>query len=159
MAMEKGYKMSQARFDELSQELNYLKTTRSDEVAEQIKVARGFGDLSENSEYDEAKNEQAEIETKIAQLEETIKNATVLDDTQLKTDKVSVGNKVRIYNVLDDAEQEFSIVGSTEADPFANKISDDSPLGKALIGSREGDTITVEAPVGILKYTIIEIAK
>ncbi len=92
-------------------------------------------------------------------MEEKIKNATVLDDTQLKTDKVSVGNKVRIYNVLDDAEQEFSIVGSTEADPFANKISDDSPLGKALIGSREGDTITVEAPVGILKYTIIEIAK
>lgn len=157
--MKKEFKMSQARYDELQKELNYLKTTRSDEVAEQIKVARGFGDLSENSEYDEAKNEQAEIETKIAQLEETIKNATVLDDTQLKTDKVSVGNKVRIYNVLDDAEQEFSIVGSTEADPFANKISDDSPLGKALIGSREGDTITVEAPVGILKYTIIEIAK
>ena len=140
-------------------ELDELKNVKRKEVSEKIKVALSFGDLSENSEYDEAKNEQAEIETKIAQLEETIKNATVLDDTQLKTDKVSVGNKVRIYNVLDDAEQEFSIVGSTEADPFANKISDDSPLGKALIGSREGDTITVEAPVGILKYTIIEIAK
>ena len=151
--------MSQERYDALVEELNYLETVREKEVSELIKEARSFGDLSENSEYDEAKNEQAEIETKIAQLEETIKNATVLDDTQLKTDKVSVGNKVRIYNVLDDAEQEFSIVGSTEADPFANKISDDSPLGKALIGSREGDTITVEAPVGILKYTIIEIAK
>lgn len=157
--MAKEFKISALRLKELEQELFYLKTTREKEVAEQIKEARSFGDLSENSEYDEAKNEQAEIETKIAQLEETIKNATVLDDTQLKTDKVSVGNKVRIYNVLDDAEQEFSIVGSTEADPFANKISDDSPLGKALIGSREGDTITVEAPVGILKYTIIEIAK
>ena len=157
--MAKEFKISTLRLKELEQELQYLKTTREKEVAEQIKEARSFGDLSENSEYDEAKNEQAEIETKIAQLEETIKNATVLDDTQLKTDKVSVGNKVRIYNVLDDAEQEFSIVGSTEADPFANKISDDSPLGKALIGSREGDTITVEAPVGILKYTIIEIAK
>ena len=157
--MAKEFKISTLRLKELEQELFYLKTTREKEVAEQIKEARSFGDLSENSEYDEAKNEQAEIETKIAQLEETIKNATVLDDTQLKTDKVSVGNKVRIYNVLDDAEQEFSIVGSTEADPFANKISDDSPLGKALIGSREGDTITVEAPVGILKYTIIEIAK
>lgn len=83
----------------------------------------------------------------------------MLDDTQLKADKVSVGHKVKIYDVLADVEQEFSIVGSTEADPFENKISDDSPLGKALIGSREGDTITVEAPVGILKYTIISITK
>ena len=157
--MAKVYKLTAERLKELQDEMVWMKTVREKEVAELIKEARSFGDLSENSEYDEAKNEQAEIETKIAQLEETIKNATVLDDTQLKTDKVSVGNKVRIYNVLDDAEQEFSIVGSTEADPFANKISDDSPLGKALIGSREGDTITVEAPVGILKYTIIEIAK
>ena len=159
MAEEKKTLYTEEGFKVLSDELDYLKNTKIQEVKEALKEARAFGDLSENSEYDEAKNEQAEIETKIAQLEETIKNATVLDDTQLKTDKVSVGNKVRIYNVLDDAEQEFSIVGSTEADPFANKISDDSPLGKALIGSREGDTITVEAPVGILKYTIIEIAK
>lgn len=157
--MAKVIKITDDGLKKLEDELEYLKTEGRADIAEKIKVARGYGDLSENSEYDEAKNEQAEIETKIAQLEETIKNATVLDDTQLKTDKVSVGNKVRIYNVLDDAEQEFSIVGSTEADPFANKISDDSPLGKALIGSREGDTITVEAPVGILKYTIIEIAK
>ena len=143
----------------LQNELEHLKTVKRAEVAQAIKIARSFGDLSENSEYDEAKNEQAEIETKIAQLEETIKNATVLDDTQLKADKVSVGHKVKIYDVLADVEQEFSIVGSTEADPFENKISDDSPLGKALIGSREGDTITVEAPVGILKYTIISITK
>ena len=157
--MAKQIFVSKDGYLKLQNELEHLKTVKRAEIAQPIKKARSFGDLSENSEYDEAKNEQAEIETKIAQLEETIKNATVLDDTQLKTDKVSVGNKVRIYNVLDDAEQEFSIVGSTEADPFANKISDDSPLGKALIGSREGDTITVEAPVGILKYTIIEIAK
>ena len=157
--MAKQIFVSKDGYLKLQNELEHLKTVKRAEIAQAIKKARSFGDLSANSEYDEAKNEQAEIETKIAQLEETIKNATVLDDTQLKTDKVSVGNKVRIYNVLDDAEQEFSIVGSTEADPFANKISDDSPLGKALIGSREGDTITVEAPVGILKYTIIEIAK
>ncbi len=157
--MAKQIFVSKDGYLKLQNELEHLKTVKRAEIAQAIKKARSFGDLSENSEYDVAKNEQAEIETKIAQLEETIKNATVLDDTQLKTDKVSVGNKVRIYNVLDDAEQEFSIVGSTEADPFANKISDDSPLGKALIGSREGDTITVEAPVGILKYTIIEIAK
>ena len=157
--MAEKKRLTEDGLKKLEMELEELKTVKRKEIAEKIKVALSFGDLSENSEYDEAKNEQAEIETKIAQLEETIKNATVLDDTQLKTDKVSVGNKVRIYNVLDDAEQEFSIVGSTEADPFANKISDDSPLGKALIGSREGDTITVEAPVGILKYTIIEIAK
>ena len=157
--MAKQIFVSKDGYLKLQNELEHLKTVKRAEIAQAIKKARSFGVLSENSEYDEAKNEQAEIETKIAQLEETIKNATVLDDTQLKTDKVSVGNKVRIYNVLDDAEQEFSIVGSTEADPFANKISDDSPLGKALIGSREGDTITVEAPVGILKYTIIEIAK
>ena len=157
--MAKQIFVSKDGYLKLQNELEHLKTVKRAEIAQAIIKARSFGDLSENSEYDEAKNEQAEIETKIAQLEETIKNATVHDDTQLKTDKVSVGNKVRIYNVLDDAEQEFSIVGSTEADPFANKISDDSPLGKALIGSREGDTITVEAPVGILKYTIIEIAK
>ena len=142
--MAKQIFVSKDGYLKLQNELEHLKTVKRAEIAQAIKKARSFGDLSENSEYDEAKNEQAEIETKIAQLEETIKNATVLDDTQLKTDKVSVGNKVRIYNV---------------ADPFANKISDDSPLGKALIGSREGDTITVEAPVGILKYTIIEIAK
>ncbi len=157
--MAKQIFVSKDGYLKLQNELEHLKTVKRAEIAQAIKKARSFGDLSVNSEYEEAKIEQAEIVTKIAQLEETIKNATVLDDTQLKTDKVSVGNKVRIYNVLDDAEQEFSIVGSTEADPFANKISDDSPLGKALIGSREGDTITVEAPVGILKYTIIEIAK
>ena len=157
--MSKQIFVSKDGYLKLQNELEHLKTVKRAEVAQAIKKARSFGDLSEHSEYDEAKNEQAEIETKIAQLEETIKNATVLDDTQLKADKVSVGHKVKIYDVLADVEQEFSIVGSTEADPFENKISDDSPLGKALIGSREGDTITVEAPVGILKYTIISITK
>lgn len=105
--MAKQIFVSKDGYLKLQNELEHLKTVKRAEIAQAIKKARSFGDLSENSEYDEAKNEQAEIETKIAQLEETIKNATVLDDTQLKTDKVSVGNKVRIYNVLDDAEQEF----------------------------------------------------
>ena len=157
--MAKEFKITSARLKELEQELNYLKTTREKEVAELIKEARSFGDLSENSEYDEAKNEQGEIESKIAQLEAMLANAVVLDDKDVNTDHVNVGNLVKIYDFEHDKEYEYRIVGVTEADPFENKISDDSPIGKALLGSRRGDTVTVEAPKGIIKFNIVEISR
>ena len=141
------------------EQLEYLKTVKRKEVAERIERARAFGDLSENSEYDEAKNEQGEIESKIAQLEAMLANAVVLDDKDVNTDHVNVGNRVKIYDFEHDKEYEYRIVGVTEADPFENKISDDSPIGKALLGSRRGDTVTVEAPKGIIKFNIVEISR
>ena len=143
----------------LQQELEYLKTVKRKEVAQAIQKARAYGDLSENSEYDEAKNEQAEIEGKIANLEATLENAIVLDDSELGTDKVNVGNKVKVINIDADEETEYKIVSTTEADPIMGLISDDSPLGKALIGQRKGDSINVETPMGVVKYTITEISK
>ena len=143
----------------LKEELEYLKVVKRKEVAMAIQKARSFGDLSENSEYDEAKNEQAEIESRIAMLEVTLENATILDDKDIKTDKVSVGNSVKIYNIATEQEEEYRIVGSTESDPLEGKISDDCPLGKALLGQRVGDSINVETPGGIVKYTVISISK
>ena len=141
------------------EELHELKTVKRKEVAQAIQKARAYGDLSENSEYDEAKNEQAEIEGKIANLEATLENAIVLDDSELGTDKVNVGNKVTVHNIDADEESEYKIVSTAEADPIMGLISDDSPLGKALIGQRKGDSINVETPMGIVKYTITDISK
>ncbi len=157
--MAKQIFVSKEGFEKLQNELEHLKTVKRVEVAEAIKKARAYGDLSENSEYDEAKNEQGEIESKIAQLEETLQNAVILEDKDLKTDRVNVGTKVKIYDFENDKEFEYSIVGVTEADPFLNKISDDSPIGKALLGCRRGDTVTVEAPKGMMKFNIVEISK
>ena len=131
--MEKEYKMSQARADELQEELNYLKTTRSDEVAEQIKVARGFGDLSENSEYDEAKNEQGKLYSRIAELEEILQHVVIVDESS-STDVVAIGCKVTVKGPAGEAA--YSIVGSQEADPMHGIISEESPFGKALIGAK-----------------------
>ena len=157
--MAKEFKLTRERLKELEAELNYLKTTKEKEVAEQIKEARSFGDLSENSEYDEAKNEQAEIEGKIAQLEATLENAIVLDDSELSTDKIGVGNVVVVHNIEDGEETEYKIVSTAESDPIEGRISDDSPLGKALLGHRKGDSINVETPVGIVRYTVTGISK
>ena len=157
--MAKQIIVSKEGLRKLQQELEYLKTVKRKEVAQAIQKARAYGDLSENSEYDEAKNEQAEIEGKIARLEETLENAIVLDDSDLTTDKVNVGNKVVVHNIDTDEECEYKIVSTTEADPMQFKISDDSPLGKALIGQCKGDSINVETPMGIVKYTITEISK
>ncbi len=157
--MAKQIIVSKEGLRKLQQELEYLKTVKRKEVAQAIQKARAYGDLSENSEYDEAKNEQAEIEGKIARLEETLENAIVLDDSDLTTDKVNVGNKVVVHNIDTDEECEYKIVSTTEADPMQFKISDDSPLGKALIGQSKGDSINVETPMGIVKYTITEISK
>ena len=157
--MAKQIIVSHEGLKKLEQELEYLKTVKRKEVAQAIQKARAYGDLSENSEYDEAKNEQAEIEGKIAHLEVTLENAIVLDDSELGTDKVNVGNKVAVHNIDTDEETEYKIVSTTEADPLMFLISDDSPLGKALIGQRMGDSINVETPMGVVKYTITNISK
>jgi len=156
--MAKEYKMSQARYDELQEELNYLKTTRSDEVAEQIKVARGFGDLSENSEYDEAKNEQGKLYSHIAEVEEILQHAVIVDESS-DTDVVGIGCKVTVAGADGNALPAYSIVGSQESDPMHGIISEESPFGKALIGAREGDTVTVEAPRGNITYTVLKIER
>lgn len=157
--MSKQIFVSKEGYQKLENELEHLKTVKRKEVALAIQKARSFGDLSENSEYDEAKNEQAEIESRIAMLEMTLANATILDDKDIKTDKVSVGNTVKLYNIATEQEEEYRIVGSTEADPIESKISDDCPLGKTLLGQRVGDSINVETPGGIVKYTVISISK
>ena len=143
----------------LEDELEELKTVRRKDVAEKIKVARGFGDLSENSEYDEAKNEQAFIESRIAQLEAMLKNARVIDNDELNLDTVSVGTHVKIED--EDGEvEEYDITGSTEADPLNGKISDESPVGAALLGQKAGQTVTVYLPNGgTIDYKILEISR
>ena len=157
MAKE-GYKKSQARYDELQEELNYLKTTRSDEVAEQIKVARGFGDLSENSEYDEAKNEQGKLYSHIAEVEEILQHAVIVDESS-STDVVAIGCKVTVAGADGRALPAYTIVGSQESDPMHSIISEESPFGKALIGAKEGDTVTVDAPRGPIPYTVLKIER
>ena len=141
----------------LEEELEQLKTVKRKEIAEKIKEALSFGDLSENSEYDEAKNEQAFVEARILQLETTLKNVRVLDDDELNNEIVSVGSKVILRDVEFDEEVEYQIVGSTEADPASGKISDESPVGKGLIGHKIGETVVIEAPVGDIKYEILSI--
>ncbi len=143
----------------LEQELEMLKTQKRQEVAEKIKVARGFGDLSENSEYDAAKEEQAQVEARIVQLENMLKNAKVIDEDEIDLNVVSVGTRVKVYDEEFDEELEYSIVGSTEADPDLNKISDESPVGRALIGKGIGDVVDVETPGGTIQFKILSIDK
>ncbi len=141
----------------LEEELEQLKTVKRKEIAAKIKEALSFGDLSENSEYDEAKNEQAFVEARILQLEATLKNVRVLDDDELNSGVVSGGSTIKLRDVEVDEELEYQIVGSTEADPTEGKISDESPVGKALIGHRRGETVTVDAPIGEILYEILDI--
>ena len=159
MKSKQEFKMSQARFDELQKELNYLKTTRSDEVAEQIKVARGFGDLSENSEYDEAKNEQGKLYSRIAEVENILLHAVIVEEDVGPTDTVTIGSKVTITAANGGKTLIFKVVGSQEADFPNGAISEDSPVGKALMGARVGDVVTVEAPRGSMNYTIDKIER
>ena len=142
------------------QELNYLKTTRSDEVAEQIKIARGFGDLSENSEYDEAKNEQGKLYSRIAELEDILLHAVIVDEAEMDSDKISIGCKVIVTN-LDTRKQlpAYKIVGSQEADVMSRAVSEDSPFGKALMGRKAGDEVIVEAPRGAIHYRVDSIER
>ena len=159
MSTKKEFKMSQARFDELQKELNYLKTTRSDEVAEMIKVARGFGDLSENSEYDEAKNEQGKLYSRISELENVLLHAVIIEEADMPTDQVTIGSTVTVTAEANGMSRTFKIAGSQEADAMHGVISEDSPIGKALMGHKEGETVTVNAPAGDMKYHIDKIER
>mgnify|MGYP004512968887 FL=1 len=158
--MAKEFKMSQTRYDELKKELDYSKTIRADEVAELIKEARGFGDLSENSEYDEAKNEQGKLYSRIAELEDILLHAVIVDEAEMDSDKISIGCKVVVTN-LDTRKQlpAYKIVGSQEADVMSRAVSEDSPFGKALMGHKAGDEVTVEAPHGAIHYRVDSIER
>jgi len=143
----------------LQEELEYLKTTKRKEVVEAIRVALSFGDLSENSEYDEAKTEQGKTESRIQELEEMLKHVKVISDHDVQNDVVNVGNVVKVHDVDFDEDLEYSIVGSTEADPMQGRISDQSPIGKAVIGARVGDTVTFATPAGEASLKILEISR
>ncbi len=140
--------------EKIENEIEYLKTVRRKEVSERIKVALGYGDLSENSEYDEAKNEQAQVEERIAKLEHMVRNSKIIDEKDLNTDVVNVGSTVVVKEVKTNEEDEYTIVGSAEADPLEGKISNESPVGQALIGKKVGDVVEVEVPDGIINYEI-----
>ncbi len=153
------YKMSQERLDELKKELNYMETVREKEVSEQIKEARSFGDLSENSEYDEAKTEQGKLYSRIAEYKDLIEHAEIVDnvDHNLPKDAVTLGSVVVVKDLDDDYEDKYEIVGSQEANPREGRISDDSPVGKGLIGHRAGDTVTIPVPAGEIRIEIISV--
>lgn len=142
---------------EMEEKLDFLKTVRRLEIAEEIKRARAFGDLSENAEYDEAKNEQARIEGEIMTIEKMLKNAVVVDEDEVDYKKVNVGTYVRVLDKEFDEELEYQIVGSAEADLSKNKISNESPVGKALMGKKVGNVVKVETPGGVLKFKILDI--
>ena len=156
---EKEFLLTQEGYDNLEKELENLKTTVRYEIAERIKVALGFGDLSENSEYDEAKNAQAANEAKIAELEEKIKYAKIIDESEIDTEVVQVGNIVKVLDMEYDEEVEYIIVGSTEVDLSQNKISNESPIGKAFLGKKKNNVVEVQAPVGVIKLKILSISK
>ena len=143
----------------LEQELEYLKVTGRKDIAEKIKIARGFGDLSENAEYDAAKDAQAAMEKRISEIEEMLKNVQVVDVNTVGTDVVSILSKVKVFDVDMEEEEEYTIVGTTEADPDKNKISDESPIGTALLGKKVGDVVEVETPGGSFELKILEISK
>ncbi|HAS78382.1 MAG TPA: transcription elongation factor GreA [Ruminococcus sp.] len=151
--------MSRAGFEKLEQELSYLITVRRAEVAQKLKEARSFGDLSENAEYDEAKNEQGILEATIAELENTIANAEVVDDDSISVNEVGVGSIITVLRSGAEKSETLQIVGSTEADPANGKISDESPIGKAAMKKKIGDKFIVDAPIGELQFEILEITK
>lgn len=154
MATEKVFPMTQAGKEKLEQELEQLKTVKRKEVVERIKIARSFGDLSENSEYDSAKEEQAFVEGRITTLENMIRNAKIIQEDEVSTDAVSLGRTVTFVELPDGDEESYSIVGSAEADPFEGKISNDSPIAKSLMGKKVGDEVTVQTPGGEMNVRI-----
>lgn len=159
MSQSKKFIMTYEGVKKLEEELEYLKTVKRKEITEKIKVALGYGDLSENSEYDEAKNDQAFTEGRIIQLENMLKNAVVVDESEIPKDKVSVGSIVKVMDYEFDEEVEYTIVGSAEADPMNFKISNESPVGSALIGKKVGDVVEVAVPSGVSKFEVLEIKR
>lgn len=158
-SMAKEFKLSPERFKELKDELVYLKTVREKEVAEQIKEARSFGDLSENSEYDEAKNEQGKLYSRIAEVENILENCVVIEEEVHDGKTVRLGSKLKVLDVEFDEELDYEVVGSQEADPMNGRISEDSPFGRALLGKCVGEDVVVEAPAGALHYRVLSISK
>ena len=156
---EKEVILTQEGFDNLEKELNYLRTEKRAEIADRIKIALGFGDLSENSEYDEAKNAQAENEVKIAELENKVRYAKIIDEKDIDTETVQIGNIVKVLDMEFDEKIDYTIVGSTEVNLEENKISNESPLGEALLGAKKNNIVEVNAPAGIMKYKILSIKK
>jgi transcription elongation factor GreA len=156
--MAKEFRLSPERYEELKQELVYLKTVREKEVAEQIKEARSFGDLSENSEYDEAKNEQGKLYSRIAEVENILANCSIIEEDN-DGDHVRMGSTVVVLDKEFDEELTYKIVGSQEADPMNGSISEDSPFGKALLGHNKGDEVVVDAPAGQIRYQILDVRK
>ncbi len=158
MSAESKYKMSRERYDSLVEELHYLETVREKEVSELIKEARSFGDLSENSEYDEAKTEQGKLYSKIAEMKVLIENAEIIEKSEMDTDVVNLSSSVKLLDVDENEEIEYKIVGSQEANPMEGRISDESPIGRAILGHRVGDTVTVEAPAGEMRFTVLAVS-
>ena len=156
---EKEVILTQEGYNNLEKELNFLKTEKRADIADRIKVALGFGDLSENSEYDEAKNAQAENEGKIAELENKVRYAKIIDESEIDTKTVQVGNIVKVYDEDFDEEVTYTIVGPTEVDLAQNKISNESPVGAALLGKKKNDSVEIKTPAGISKYKILTITK
>ena len=157
--MAKTIKITDEGLKKLQEELETLKTEGRADIAEKIKIARGYGDLSENSEYDEAKNEQAKLEARIVEIEAMLKNVEIIEDIKGKAKTVVIGVKVKVIDEEYGEEEEYRVVGSTEANSREGKISDESPMGKALLGKKIGDEVTVEAPGGEFKVKIFEISK
>ena len=157
--MAKEFKLSAERLEELKQELNYLKTVREKEVADLIKEARSFGDLSENSEYDEAKNEQGKLYSRIAEVENILANHVVIEENNDDTDVVGMGSKITVKDVATGEEESYQVVGSQEADPMNGRISEESPFGKAMLGKAVGDIAVVEAPAGNIEYEVVSIQR
>ena len=159
MGTDKEILLTQEGYDNIEKELELLSTEKRAEIAERIKIALGFGDLSENSEYDEAKNAQAANEAKIAELENKLRYAKIIDESEIDTKTVQVGNIVKVLDMEFDEEEVYTIVGSTEVDLSQNKISNESPIGAALMGARKGEVVEAQAPAGVIKYKIISIKK
>ncbi len=155
--MEREVVLTEEGFQKLKEEIEHLSTVRMREVAERIKEAREFGDISENSEYDDAKNEQAQLAARISQLEQQLRNARVVDAEHVSTESVSIGAKVTLKDLGTKKNTEYALVGSAEADPRAHKLSSESPLGKAVIGKKKGEKITVSTPRGAIEYQVMKI--
>lgn len=159
MANVKQFKLTEEGLKQREEELEYLKSVKRKDIADKIKVALSFGDLSENSEYDEAKNEQAQVESRILELETILKNVVIIDESEISTDAIKIGVKVKLLDIDLNEEEEYQIVGSTEANPFKGSISDESPVGKAMLGKKIGDVVDIEAPGGMIRYKVLDIAK
>ena len=156
---EKKVILTREGYEKLEKELDYYISVRRNEISEQIAIARGFGDLSENAEYDEAKNEQSRIEAKIVEMENTLRNCVVVEDDEVSTDVIGVGNTVKVQNLTMKIAQTITIVGANETDPKNMKISSESPIGAALLGKRKGETVDVEVPAGVMKLKVLEISR